>query len=315
MSAVLPQPQTTGLAKIFHQINKLEAIEHDVIALLPTLTDDEVIETRNTARLLFASAWKIEVACDAEIWDRTKRAMNGRGNKDVDEKGIMAAVNKRAQDLGCGASTVLKNAQIFKRFKKTLTTESILDDKGFFQAALASNDPDATIEVFAQKKMDNPHYKVADAWRDIEAEKEQARQDREQVAGAVRSMQQKAMLIHCDHSISIQLDLQKKCPMPKIGDRIYSSIIQELQDIKQDIQTANIEVAIKAAVDNGYQTVPDIVKHLGLQPDDVRRVLSEMVEKTMLEVRSVEESRQDGRRGVMVNIYGVNPDYAPKSDD
>lgn len=177
-------------------------------------------------------------------------------------------------------------------------------------AALDAPERDRWLALAAAKKLTRRGLK-----REMDAVKSQAQKDREHVAEHVRNMQQKAMLIHCDHSIAIQSDLKKKCPMPKIGDRVYSSIIQELEDIKQDIQTANIEVAIKAAVDNGYQTVPDIVKHLGLQLDDVRRVLPEMVEKTMLEVRSVEESRQDGRRGVMVNIYAVNADYVPKSED
>lgn len=34
-----------------------------------------------------------------------------------------------------------------------------------------------------------------------------------------------------------------------------------------------------------------------------------MVEKHMLDVHSVEESRQDGRRGVMLSLYALNPDY------
>lgn len=34
-----------------------------------------------------------------------------------------------------------------------------------------------------------------------------------------------------------------------------------------------------------------------------------MVEKRMLEVKSVEDSRQEGRRGVMLDLYALHPDY------
>lgn len=309
-SLVEPPKVTAGLAKVISQIHKLEAIEHDVIALLPSLTDDEVIETRNTARLLFASAWKIEVACDAEIWERTKRKMGGRGQKDADESGIMAAVNKRADELGCSARTVQENYRIYKRFKKTLaSTFNSLDDKGFYQAALQSPDPDAAIEAFAQKKIDNPYFRVADAWRDVKAQKEQEQKDREKVAGAVRNMQQKVMIAHCDESIAIQRQLKERCPIPKIGDPVYSSMIEELEDIKHNIQTSNIEVALQDAIKKGYKTIQDMASFTGLAQHDVRRVVRQMVEKEMIEVRSVEESRQDGRRGVMVDLYAVNPNY------
>jgi hypothetical protein len=171
MSANLAVVPEKALAKVIHQINKLESVEQDIIALLPSMTDDQVIETRNGARLLGCSAWKIEVACDAEIWDRNERAMRGRGNKDVEEKGILAAVNKRAAELGCGASTIRSNAALYKRFKNVLSGEHILDDKGFYQAAMSADDPDAAIETFAKERSENPTFRPADAWRKVKASK------------------------------------------------------------------------------------------------------------------------------------------------
>jgi hypothetical protein len=143
---------------------------------------------------------------------------------------------------------------------------------------------------------------------------EQEQKDRERVAHAVRSMQQEAMIIHCDESIHFQRQLKEKCPIPKIGDRIYSSIIEELEDIKKNIQTANIETALYDAVKQGYETIQDLAGFTGLTQHDVKRVVRQMVQKDMLETRSVEESRQDGRRGVMVDIYALNPDYVPERE-
>lgn len=176
---VVPR-QTTALAKVLHQIDRAEKSERDVIALLPTLTLDELIYTRNSARLLHCTAWKIEIACDAEIWDRAQ-SLSQTGKKDLGEKGIMAQVNKRAEEIGCGASTVRANARLYRRFAPLLSTEQGLDDKGFYQAAMKADDPEAKLQEWAQKKVENPFFRVADAWREVapQADPEPDEQDEE----------------------------------------------------------------------------------------------------------------------------------------
>lgn len=176
---VVPKPltPTTGLAKVLNQINKVERTERDIIALLPSLSDDEVIETRNSARILQCCAWKIEIACDAEIWDRSAVNLAKSGKKDTGEKGILAAVNKRAKEIGCGASTVRANARLFRRFAPVLSTEQGLDDKGFYQAALKADDPDAKIEEWIERKLEDPFFRPADAWREVMEAEEAKRPD------------------------------------------------------------------------------------------------------------------------------------------
>lgn len=46
-----------------------------------------------------------------------------------------------------------------------------------------------------------------------------------------------------------------------------------------------------------------------MSDSDLDERLDVMVEKKMLDVHSVEESRQDGRRGVMLDLYALNLDY------
>lgn len=48
---------------------------------------------------------------------------------------------------------------------------------------------------------------------------------------------------------------------------------------------------------------------------DVSDRLDLMVEKNMLEVKSVDDSRQDGRRGVMIDLYALHPDYEAQLDN
>lgn len=289
--------QTAGLAKVINQINKLERIERDVIALLPSLTDDEVIDTRTTARLLYASAWKIEIACDAEIWDRTQKAMRGRGNVDSEEKGILAAVNKRAQELGCGASTIRKNAQLYRRFEKVLSAEqNILDDKGFFQAALTAEDPDAAIEQFAEKKINNPFYRVADAYRDIEQEKQEAERQREGVTAAIRAMQMRALADHIEQEgIPATEQLMTKCPNAKFASSFWGEQLQQLKERLVDMRNNEFRSLLVITWHRGNQTTDAMVEHTNLPKVDVVRIMHALEDEGYFVEKHLEWKSEQGR--------------------
>lgn len=289
--------QTAGLAKVIHQINKLEKIERDVIAILPSLSDDEVIDTRSTARLLYCSAWKIEIACDAEIWDRTQQAVRGRGNVDKEEKGIMAAVNKRADELGCGASTIRKNAQLYRRFENVLSAErNILDDKGFFQAALTADDPDVAIEQFAAKKLNNPFYRVADAYRDIEQEKEEAERTREGVTAVIRAMQMKALADHIEQeAIPATEALMQKCPNAKFASSFWGDQLQQLRERLVDMRNNEFRSLLVVTWHRGKQTTDAMVEHTGLPKTDVVRTMRALEDEGYFIERNLEWKTEQGR--------------------
>lgn len=52
-----------------------------------------------------------------------------------------------------------------------------------------------------------------------------------------------------------------------------------------------------------------------MSDSDLEARLDLMVEKKMLDLHSVEESRQDGRRGVMLDLYALNPDYESRLEN
>jgi hypothetical protein len=294
---------TSALSRVFNHINKLEAMEHDVIALLPSLTDDQVMETRSSARLLYASAWKIEVACDAEIWDRTERVIVGRGNKDVDEKGIMAAVNKRAAELGCGASTILKNAQIFKRFKKTLTAESILDDKGFYQAALSADDPDEAIEEFAKQKSENPTYRVADAWKHVK----KPAPPREDETKVLQSPEAQKWLTRL-HKALLKL-------MPRVPDSapFLKTMIQAMDGIVLQQSERTVEgdcrIIMKAIEESGGLSGDDLfdwqIEHFYFMSEEQLEDRLKLMEanKEILKDNAGKEGKQSKRRGKLPDFW------------
>lgn len=51
-----------------------------------------------------------------------------------------------------------------------------------------------------------------------------------------------------------------------------------------------------------------------MSDSELNERLDLMVENKMLEVKSVDDSRQDGRRGIMVDLYALNPDYASRME-
>lgn len=155
----------TALARVSSQLKKMGETEREVIALLPSMSWRQLLTTRSKAQILYTVGWRVEIACDAEIWDRHDKATSGRGNVDTEGRGIMAAVNRRSKEIGCGASTIRANARLHKRFKKVMSTHHNLDDKGFYQAAEAADDPIAAVKHFAKEKLANPLYRPADAWR------------------------------------------------------------------------------------------------------------------------------------------------------
>ena len=66
---------TTG--DLFQAFNNVDTFTSALIKRIPTLADDDVIQTRERASNMGKAAWRIECACDAEIMKRTQ-ARRGR---------------------------------------------------------------------------------------------------------------------------------------------------------------------------------------------------------------------------------------------
>lgn len=296
--------RTSALSKVIGQINRLEQSERDIIAVLPFLSDDEVMETRNSARQLNACAWKIEVACDAEIWDRTKENLSRSGVKDVDEKGIKAAVNKRAQELGCGASTIYANYLLFRRFAPALSGQNGLDDKGFYQAALAADDPDSALETFAQKKMDEPQFRVADAWRIVKAPPAGPRKD-ETLVIQTKEVQDWLTLVHTSLLSHISTS-PPEAPFLKILIQSIDGVViqQSERTIEGDCRTI-----MQAVEENNGLSGDDLYdwqnEHFYFMSEGQLkdRLLLMVANKTLVEEDAGPDGRQAKRRGALPKWY------------
>lgn len=303
MLAAANQGQNTqALSKIFNHLNKLDRLETDVISLLPSLTDDEVMETRSYAKLLGKSAWKIECACDREIWNRTKAAC-GRGNKDIEEEGILAAVNKRAGEIGCSARTVYNNAKIFDTFREEIVATDFnhLDEKTYYLAALASADPHAAIESFAQEKLKNPFFNTRDAYREARKSKKAVYEAKNRIAYEVNHEKRQALRQHFDSTKLTLERMRDACQKldTQLAANMYGSWIQEIEDQEDVWFVEDAKVALIKAWRNGNTRESHMATALGLPITEVHRIARELEDEGIFEKarqRGTDQARGPGQQ-------------------
>ncbi len=172
----------TQSAEILHWMDRLEEKTEAILAAIPFLDDDELSQVNERAESLGMAAWRIRAKGQAEILQRlAKRQSGGRGRGDDEQTGIVATINRVATELGIGARQLRKNAEVHQTFfSETVAnvcnslrdgTLDCLKEQGFFEAALATDDPHATIEYFARCKTENPNFSVRDAWRYVREKK------------------------------------------------------------------------------------------------------------------------------------------------
>lgn len=303
-----------ALAKIFNHLNKLDKLETDVIDLLPALTDDEVVETRAYSKLLGKTAFKIELACDAEIWNRTK-ANCGRGNVDVEEVGILAAVKKRASEIGCGESTIRKNAQLYNQFKKVLSTEHNLDEKGFYQAAIASPDPDGFIELMAQKKAEYPTYSVAEAWREVKKAQGKLIERRNEMAYEVNNELRLKLRAHFDETRLMLEQRQAGASAldPELAQKFYASWIQEIADQADVWNELDMQDAAVATWHKGNTREDHMATALGLPGYEMRRIMKNLERDGVFE--KVRQRGSDVGRGPGQQLWHLIGQPIPRYND
>lgn len=298
-------PRTPVNAQRFvQQINKAQKTEEDVLSALPSMTDEEVIETRWTARVWFRCFWKVEIACDAEIWDRQERGLERSGKADVEEKGILAAVHKRAKQIGCGASTIRANARLYRRFEALLSTQQGLDDKGFYQAALEAEDPEAKLAEWAERKKENRFFRPAEAWREVKKHAERIRPDETAV---IHTKEVKKFL--ADYRASLKR-LRKKVPTSAIF--LFELVDKHIADVewqrKRTVER-DCEVIMQAIVDTGGANDDDIYKWLCdrgyvMRNPQLDKRLELMIEnKMIIDDSAGEEGKLEASRGKQQSWY------------
>jgi hypothetical protein len=111
-------------ATMLHDLNRVQAVAGRVIAAIPTLSDEALLQVRRYYQEIGGQAWAIVAKCDAEIRQRDKQA-GGAPSRLADEarQGRMAGYQDRAREAGVSARTVRLNAALYETFKEEIESE------------------------------------------------------------------------------------------------------------------------------------------------------------------------------------------------
>ncbi len=183
-------------AALFNGMNHLVALPDNIMERLSLFTDDQVLQMWHYAREWGAKAWQIECACAAEAKRRVE-ARRGRGHKDLDGSGRVAAMDDVARDLGITRNEAYRKAQTFETFfmdddpnnaqENSLGVQTILavQEPALYEEALRAADtpgdkeaPRRALDLIIQRKEENPFYSTRDARRDVERLRFEAKQER-----------------------------------------------------------------------------------------------------------------------------------------
>lgn len=280
--------------------NRVETTADAIIAELPQMADDEVLEIRQSARTLGHMAWRIEYACDAEIMNRESQR-RGRGIKDEHERGVDAAVRKHAAALGVHPRTIYDNASVHKTFFNSGSATSnklrdglldILQEADFYRAALRTDDPWATIERFAKAKSDDPFFSTRDAWR---MTKEDKTPPLDETIAAL-----------CDQPeiVDAWTEFQAVCrKLISAVPRLQGLVNGYLEEVQYELTlpSQTVEQAICDILIQGWDEVDMIASRMKRDRIHVTVWLNRMVEIGRLE--SFEKERAPGARGAARTGY------------
>lgn len=279
--------------------NKLEAVIDQVIAELPNLLYEELIEVERQWANIGRGSWRVICAVHAEILNR-QPAYRGR-LKDEDGRGVDAAVRKHAAERGIHPQTIYQNAAIHKTFfassgatrnKDQYGVLDELEDREFFRAALCSDDAWGTIERFAQEKLKNPFFSTRDAWRMV---KEGKTPPLDETVPAL-----------CDQPEVVEAwqQFQESCrKLMTLAPRLQGLVGGYLEEVKYEltIPSQTVKEAIFELIRQGWDEVDQIALRMRKDRIHVTVWLNRLVE--LGDAESFEKERAPGARGAARTGY------------
>lgn len=276
MTTSIEHTLDTSLSRdLFQQVQRLETLENDILATLSQKSEEEIIKIRTDARCLGIFSWKIECACDAALLNKANYEYRPTiGRPDTEGKGMTPALLKRMKALGCSHMTIRRNAKIFNEFGDHLNaTVKTLPDKGYYLAALETDDPQATISLFIEKKIATPKFNVAEANRIVGAIKREREVAKENFTESNATDVRKELQTHILKTISQVETIKANCPDIQFGKRFYDSFIQELRDHLDLMFEEDASKALQRAWEDGFRKEDQMSAHTGLPRETVSQVM------------------------------------------
>lgn len=281
-SKVVSLQNTTARNNFLQHLTRLAAIEREVISDLVKQTDSEVLETRSRAHILGRSAWRIEVACDGEIWSRAEDKRKGQ-NKSTDSDSIKKIVKKHSDAIGCTPQTIYVNRRVSELIKtsqiKSGLNLDLLDQKGFYLAALSATEPVAALESFAEAKKAEPTFRVSDAFRMLEKSGKTTRNATKAAIESVRARegtleQRVALINHITIARkTILRDILPTCPSDQLKKDTWDPLLLDLDNALRDIFDEDAGNAMKKSWLAGNHSENELSLNTGFPLDIVHRIM------------------------------------------
>lgn len=303
--SILPFASASRLA--FQRIlEQLIALEPQILTSEPGKeTEEELFKLWHGAKQLERHEWVIKCYSSAGLWDQTAAAKRGRGNKDIAEKGILAAVSKKSKKLNVTPSTIYLNARIFRLIKSVLENVSLeynildlLDERGYWENALLAADPTKAILEFASKKSLLPRFRVTDAQRLVMSEGmsrksvalkavENARVETGQLSA------RETLITHIRMAQDvIRTTIIPTCPDETFNERVWEELLTELEEEYQELFDQDACDALRKAWDKGAHREDGMVAETGFPLADVSRcmkIMSDLSEFIRIQPRDVRQ--------------------------
>lgn len=276
-----------------HLPDELTVLQTRLLDLLPSQSEEDIIQTRAQAKQLEKHGWYIQSACDAALWDRNAKAKRGRGNKDVNQTGIKAAVIKKARLIGVTPMTIYRNKQIYRLIQDFNSTNefnvlSVLEDRGFYNAALNSEDPIQALLDFSELKKSSRRFRISDARRFLErsgsskvvprdAKRVKSPDSVRAAHGVVNT--RRAQIEHLELAIAfIKGNLIPSCPDPDLAERLWADTLMTVEDERQELADADASDSLLGELKLGDRSEEALVNCTGLPVEMVRRLVSQLEE-------------------------------------
>lgn len=269
-----PEQRTEAFGGLFNYLNRLEEFQEHVIELIPFATDEQLQQTKERGMAMGGAGWRIVCACDAEILARARKLAGGRGNKDTEGVGKMVTVKERAKESKKSDAQIYRNAQIVKTFGKTILNvqNPLLDDKGYYEAALRAPNPKKAIKTFEREKHDNPNFSVRDAFR--LAKELKANKAKVNIPDRADYLDPhfKSFLLELETTLT---GFSNRCPRPEFKIRIDQWIratrFERARTPQSDFD------AVTKQVDQGACTTDEIMEEVYLSAEEIDRFCEQAV--------------------------------------
>lgn len=283
--------------KLSAQVDKLSEMASQLLSSLTSMKEEEIITNRKRAQKLGAQQLRIELACDAELWDRDQ-VKRGHGT-DSEDRSISVAIAKRAKEIGCSPKTIKRNAKIFSYFKDVLdSTVRVLPDKGYYQVALASANPLQTLNLFIERKTSMAKFTVADATRFLSGEKREREVSKRAFVERHRSKDNKALEAHILWAIEkIQREVKAVCPSREFSKSVYNPLILDMREYLDTMFSDDAKEALRSAWAAGFRKEDQMAKATGLsraEVSDCMKMLAGEGEFMEIEQRGETEQAKGG---------------------